>query len=128
MKNTTQSPTTAAKAATILLKVKCQQKGELSALFTGKRYLTRGIEAEIPPITQLLLWELIDEQNAIGAELDYLQVFRLKPDGKQQKITHSQEQPPYEHECYLLGPEPITAKIFVIDDGDHSTMMLAEEY
>ncbi|MGN0650051.1 MAG: DUF960 family protein [Oscillospiraceae bacterium] len=23
---------------------------------------------------------------------------------------------------------PITAKIYVIDDGDHSTMLLAEEY
>jgi len=96
-------------------------------LFTGKRYLTRGIEAEIPPITQLLLWELIDEQNAIGAELDYLQVFKLEPDDKQQKITHSQEQPPFEREVYLLGPLLVTAKIYVIDDGDYATMMLAEE-
>ena len=109
------------------LKVKCQQKGELSALFTNERYLTRGINAEIPPITQLLLWELIDEQNALGVELDYLQVFRLEPDGKQQKITHSQEQPPFEREVYLLGPLLVTAKIYVIDDGDYATMMLAEE-
>ena len=92
------------------LKVKCKQKGELSALFTNERYLTRGINAEIPPITQLLLWELIDERNVIGAELDYLQVFRLERDGKQQKIIHSQEQPPYERETFLIGPEPIFAK------------------
>ncbi len=24
--------------------------------------------------------------------------------------------------------KPITAKVYVIDDGDHSTMLLAEEY
>ena len=97
-------------------------------MFQNDRYLTSGVNAEISPITQLLLWELIDERLAEGTELDHLQVFRLEPDGKQQKITHSQEQPPYKNEVYLLGPEPITAKIYVIDDGDHSTMLLAEEY
>jgi len=96
-------------------------------LFQNKRYITPGIEAEIAPITQLLLWELIEERNAAGAELDYLQVFRLEPDGKQQKITHSQEEPPYENEVYLLGPEPVTTKVYVIDDGEHAVMCLPEE-
>jgi hypothetical protein len=118
-------PTTAAKIA---LKVKPQQKGELSALFTNQRFLTKGIEAEISPITQLLLWEMIDERRAEDVELDYLQIFQLEPSGFQQKIIHSQEQPPHEHNTFLLGPPPITAKIYVIDDGSHSTMMLAEEY
>ena len=111
------------------LKVKYQnRKGDLSALFTNERYLTRGINAEISPVTQLLLWELIDEQRSAGNELDHLQVFRLKPDGKQQKTTHAQEQPPHEHTVHLLGPQPVIAKIYVIDDGDHTTMLLAEEY
>ena len=96
-------------------------------MFTNQRYLTRGIEAEISPVTQLMLWELIDELNAIGAELDYLQVFRLEPDGRQQKIIHSQEQPPFEQVVHLIGPPPVTAKIYIIDDGEYSTMMLAEE-
>lgn len=97
-------------------------------MFDNQRFMTRGVNAEIDPITQLLLWELIDERRAEGAQLDYLQVFRLEPDGQQQKITHTQEQPEYSHECNLIGPPPVTAKIFVIDDGDHSTMLLAEEY
>lgn len=30
---------------------------------------------------------------------------------------------------YLIPSEaPITQKVYVIDDGDHSTMLLAEEY
>ena len=96
-------------------------------MFQNNRYITRGIEAEIPPITQLLLWELIDERQGEGAELSNLQVFRLEPDDQHQKITHSQEEPPYEKESLFIGPQPVTAKIYIIDDGEHSTMMLAEE-
>jgi hypothetical protein len=96
-------------------------------LFHNDRYITRGISAEISPITQLLLWELIDQRQQEGAELDYLQVFRLEPEGQHQKITHSQEEPPYEQESLFIGPEPVTAKIYVIDDGNHSTMLFPEE-
>jgi len=96
-------------------------------LFQNDRYITRGIDTEISPITQLLLWELIDQRQQEGAELDYLQVFRLEPDGQHQKIIHSQEEPPFEQESLFIGPPPITAKIYVIDDGDHSTMLFPEE-
>ena len=96
-------------------------------MFSNARYLTCGIEAEISPITQLLLWELIDQRRLEGAELDYLQVFQLEPDGQHQKIIHSQEEPPFEQESLFVGPEPITAKIYVIDDGNHTTMLFPEE-
>ena len=127
MKKTTSPPTTAAKAAKIPKKVSNQQKGDLSTLFSNARYLTCGIEAEIAPITQLLLWELIDQRRLEGAELDYLQVFQLEPDGQHQKITHSQEEPPFEQESLFIGPKPVTAKIYVIDDGNHTTMLFPEE-
>ena len=41
---------------------------------------------------------------------------------------HSQEEPAYERTFTFPTDEPITAKIFVIDDETHSTMLLAEEY
>ena len=62
------------------------------------------------------------------AEKDYLQVFRLTTDDTTQHIIHSQEQPPYERKLEFHTDEPITAKIFVIDDETHTTMLLAEEY
>jgi hypothetical protein len=102
-------------------------------LFQNERYITCGIEAAIPPILQLLLWHLIDQRRQSGVELDYLQVFTLEGStwpniGRVQKITHSQETPPCQDVGLLAGTKPIAAKIFVIDDGDHSTMLLAEEY
>ena len=60
---------------------------------------------------------------------DYLQVFRLSEHEGRQKIIHSQEQPDYRDEIITpIFVSPVEAKIFVIDDGDHSTMLLANEY
>ena len=63
---------------------------------------------------------------------DYLQVFELEPLGEYvQSIAHKQETPEYSGQIYvpLLLPDskPVTATVFVIDDGDHSTMLLPEE-
>ena len=101
-------------------------------MFENEKYITRGIENDIPVILQLFLWTLISQMKV--KEKDYLQVFELCSDnssGKpQQKVIHSQEQPKYKKEHTLLGIEfpPINAKIFCIDDISHSTMLLAEEY
>lgn len=46
----------------------------------------------------------------------------------EQKIIHEQEVPEFKREYLLNFPEPIAAKVYVIDDGDHCTMLLAEEY
>ncbi len=95
-------------------------------MFNNQRYCTRGIIGTLPPITQIILWELIDAMEI--AEKDYLQIFHLSEENGKQKIVHEQEQPVYRKECLFPSEEPITAKIYVIDDETHSTMLLAEEY
>ena len=95
-------------------------------MFNNPRYCTRGISETVPLLTQIILWDLIDSMDV--EEKDYLQVFRLTIDGTTQHITHSQEQPPYERTLEFRTDNPITAKIFVIDDETHTTMLLAEEY
>jgi hypothetical protein len=103
-------------------------------VFNNGRYATRGISNEIPAELQFILWDMIDSRKAAGKKLDYLQVFRLSTEKGRQKICHEQEKPRYKAEIYVENFFPdsahwqIETKIFVIDDGDHSTMMLAEEY
>ncbi|MBQ6040779.1 MAG: DUF960 domain-containing protein [Oscillospiraceae bacterium] len=94
-------------------------------MFNNQRYLTAGVAAAIPDYLQLFLWQCIDR---LPEECDYLQVFRLEPFGGMQQIRHTSEQPEYSMLCMIPADEPITAKIYVIDDDDHSTMLLAEEY
>ena len=100
-------------------------------MFQNKRFLTRGVQAELPMELQLFLWNCIDQ---LPEERDYFQ--RLESnlvllwkeiDGKQH-IHHFSEQPEYSKEYQISTEKPITAKVYVIDDTDHSTMLLAEEY
>lgn len=72
-----------------------------------------------------ILWYMVD---TMSAEKDYLQVFELSVNNGQQHIVHKQEQPDYLMEYTFNVTDPIAAKIYVIDDGSHSTMLLAEEY
>ena len=95
-------------------------------MFNNPRYCTRGISSEVPLLMQIILWGLIDSMEV--AEKDYLQIFRLSAENGKQKIIHTQEQPEYSKEYLFPSEEPITAKIFVIDDETHTTMLLAEEY
>ena len=89
------------------------------------RYLTCGVDASIPREIQLFLWECVDH---MPAPKDYLQVFDLKPVGCMQSITHKSEEPEYRRVYLLSSDSPITEKLYIIDDGDHSTMLLASEY
>ena len=95
-------------------------------MFSNQRYLTRGVYSEIPIELQLFMWGCIDR---LSENRDYFQVFELENLGSIQRIMHFSEQPEYKME-YLFPAiaKPITAKVYVIDDGDHSTMLLAEEY
>ena len=95
-------------------------------MFNNPRYCTRGISETVPLLTQIILWDLIDSMEV--EKKDYLQVFRLTTDSKTQHVTHTQEQPHYERKLEFRTDNPITAKIFVIDDETHTTMLLAEEY
>ena len=95
-------------------------------MFSNPRYSTRGITETVPILTQIILWDCIDSMKV--ERKDYLQVFKLVANSNNQQVTHSQEEPAYERTFTFPTDEPITAKIFVIDDETHSTMLLAEEY
>ncbi|WP_242984833.1 DUF960 family protein [Clostridium beijerinckii] len=64
--------------------------------------------------------------------MDYLQIFNISQINKSRiEITHEQEIPEYKAIYEIDGQEIILendAKIYVIDDGEYSTMILAEEY
>ena len=94
-------------------------------MFDKSRYLTKGVQTEIPFELRLFMWACIEN---MPSPKDYLQVFRLTVSDGNQMITHEQEQPEYKKDYVLNLREPITQKIYVIDDGDYSTMLLAEEY
>lgn len=101
-----------------------------------KRYETKGVMEELDVLYRFLIWTLIDALKS-GMELDYLQVFEFKTESETNAITpknytlkliHSQEEPEYKKEYVLPVKSVINGKIFVIDDGDHVTMMWADEY
>ncbi|MDE5582621.1 MAG: DUF960 domain-containing protein [Ruminococcus sp.] len=94
-------------------------------MFNNQRYITKGVLAEIPSELQLFMWECIDK---MFEPKDYLQVFTFDSVGILQKIVHTSEQPEYCMNYFIPCSKPVTAKVYVIDDGDHSTMLLAEEY
>lgn len=94
-------------------------------MFSNNRYLTKGVQMEIPLELQIFMWECIDN---LPEPKDYLQVFSLEAFGEMQRITHTSENPEHKMEYLIPSDTPITDKVYVIDDGDHSTMLLAEEY
>ena len=94
-------------------------------MFNNGFYVTRGVSDKIPLPLQIIMWELIED---LPVDKDGLQVFSLSEENGRQVLKHSQEVPEYEKEYILDIEEPITEKIFVIDDGTHSTMLLASEY
>jgi len=92
----------------------------------NKRYVTRGINNAVPLLTQLFLWQCID---TLDCPKDYLHVFKCSVYDRKQKIIHIQEQPEYTKEYLFNTDTPLfVGKIFSIDDGGHSTMLLSEEY
>ena len=95
-------------------------------MFNNPKYLKKGVQDTIPIWLIRLMWFMVAAME--GSQQDYLQVFRLARTGTGQHITHTQEQPPYQYELDVPCADAVNAKIFVIDDGTHSTMLLAEEY
>ena len=93
-----------------------------------KRYLTCGINEQIPINIQLFCWQCYDAAKVTG-KYDYLQVFELKIlDEQTQQVEHRQEVPEYKQIYHLKSTTPIDQKIFIIDEGEYATMLLAEEY
>lgn len=95
-------------------------------MFENPKYLTKGVQSSIPGWLVLLMWSMIEGMQV--EHKDYLQVFRLQKTERGQHITHTQEQLPYLYQMDVPCTDAVDAKIFVIDDGTHSTMLLAEEY
>ena len=90
------------------------------------RYLTIGVDEKIPIDIQIFMWEAVDRMSE---PKDYLQVFNLTVHNGLQVIRHTSEKPKYEM-TYILTTltKAVTSKVYIIDDGDHCTMLLAEEY
>ena len=92
------------------------------------RYITRGINEKIDLSLQILLWNLVDD---LKVEKDYLQVFKLSRVGDIINIEHTQEVPEYKSFIKVNAKDLVfkeEIKIYVIDSGVYSTMLLAEEY
>lgn len=95
-------------------------------MFNGKRFTTRGISEKVPLVLQVIMWNMIDTMDTVK---DYMQVFELSEENGKQKIIHSQEQPPYKKEyLFNTGTPFLNAKIYVIDNETHSTMLFNYEY
>lgn len=97
------------------------------------RYVTCGIDNDLPPEIQITIWQAIDTKKALGEKLDYLQITKFKRyKDTLLLVSIEQEQPENKYICYIPYAESykdILAKtVYVIDDGDHSTMLFAEEY
>ncbi len=102
--------------------------------FNKDKYITKGIQIEIPLELQIFLWNRIEEMIASKVELDYLQIFNINKSENMISITHSQEEPiPFEREYNIFDEEVVetikgSVKLYVIDNIDHSIMLLASEY
>lgn len=101
-------------------------------MFDNDKYMTTGIQQNIPLELQLFMWNCINTLRNQSMQLDYLQVFELTKEKRDniffQKIIHKQENPHYEISYRLFPKEIVCKKIFVIDNNKYSTMLLSEEY
>ena len=92
------------------------------------RYVTRGVNEEVDIRLQLMIWSMLDKLKDEGnVELDYLQVFRIRKEGKKIVISQSQEVP--EYSCtYEIELEDIQIddkiKLYVIDNGFEGSIIL----
>ena len=99
---------------------------------SGSRYITKGINTDMPLEIQVILWGIIDSLVRGSTTADYLQVFRFVRDNNEIVITHTQESPEYKKEYrYPMKEEYdnlINRTVFSIDDINHSTMLWSNEY
>lgn len=101
--------------------------------FDSQKYITSGVRERIPLEIQLMMFDSIGfMRKKTDDQLDYLQVFKLKTIGEEGNyllsIRHEQEIPKMKLDIMVPVSEPINEKVYVIDDVEHITMLLAEEY
>lgn len=99
----------------------------------GKRYTNRGVNADVDIRLQILMWGLIDKlKENKSLQVDYLQVFNICKKDYRILLEHTQEVAEYKklYEIKNMGDIEIEEKLklFVIDDVEYSTMLLAQEY
>ena len=101
--------------------------------FDSQKYITSGVRERIPLEILLMMFGSIEfMQRKTEGELDYLQLFTLETVGEDGNyllsIRHEQEVPEAKMDIVVPVADPINEKVYVIDDVDHVTMLLAEEY
>lgn len=94
-------------------------------MFSGKKYITRGVSENISTELQIILWDMV---LSMPIKKDYLQIFELSTNENILTIKHSQEIPTYEKIYKFIVSKSINEKIYIIDDIEYSTMLLASEY
>jgi len=99
--------------------------------FDSQVVITVGVKEKIDPyIIDAMLNAIKEAEKRV--ERDYLQIFKLTNlKGHTQVIEHWQEVPQYKTILYLVDiPQDkiIDEKIYIIDDVDHITILLADEY
>ena len=94
-------------------------------MFDNQRYITRGIIDMIPLELQLFMWDCVDR---MPEPKDYFQIFELSDLGSMQRIVHKSEQPEYKMNYFIPTSKALTAKVYIIDSEEYSTMLLAAEY
>ncbi|MCF7926309.1 MAG: DUF960 domain-containing protein [Candidatus Izimaplasma sp.] len=96
------------------------------------RYLTKGINQELPLELQVLLWSMVGHLVDSTTPTDYLQVFNFDMKDEVLIIKHSQEQPEYvkEHKVKMKQNyrSIVGRKVYIIDDIEHCTMLWSNEY
>ena len=96
--------------------------------FSGSRYVTSGVAENFP--IELQVVEQMREK--VSGQLDYLQVFEIVTEVKGQKkflhIYHMQECPEAKLEYFIPTDVEVNGRAYLIDDVDHITLLLAEEY
>lgn len=96
-------------------------------------YKTCGVNYKMAEIHCQKCIGMISDMIGAGVPADYLQVFRFTYNSEKKEITvkHSQEKPGYEKTLrYVIDAdtEPFEGKVYIIDDVDYRTILLAEEY
>lgn len=105
-----------------------------SKYFNGKWYITKGVMSKYGQMLGNILINLVDELKR-SAELDYLLVVKLNFNGHRQIIRFSQEELVdgvvvdhlKEFEFETEGAH-INDKLYIIDDGNYSTILFPSEY
>ncbi|PTF96609.1 DUF960 family protein [Staphylococcus chromogenes] len=101
------------------------------------RYITRGIDNNLPITLQHQLWQLVaqreNEQSKELEEIDYFHIFQFNMHNDRLYIKHKQERPTYVKTYKSNVKHPINInRLYIIREDDidlsYYVMLLPEEY